>query len=79
MIVTFASYFFYYYHYGKMGRYFLSNMYRFRSSYTLMTITFGVRPFLKGLAHALLHHHWTLQIWFLIGIELIIILIIVLF
>ena len=49
---TIASCWGYYYQYVKLARYFLSNMYRFKSSYVLMTITYGLRPFLKGLVHA---------------------------
>ena len=79
LVTTITSYLFYYYHYGKMARYFLSNMYRFKSSYVLMTITFGVRPFLKGLVHAKFFDNWNLQIWLLIGIELTIMIIIIFF
>ena len=79
LLVTVCSYLCYYYQYGKLARYFLSNMYRFKSSYVLMTITFGVRPFLKGLVHAAFFEQWNLQIWFLIGIELTIISVIILF
>ena len=49
---TIGSYWGYYYQYIKLARYFLSNMYRFKSSYLLMTVTFGLRPFLKGFIHA---------------------------
>lgn len=52
------SYLFYYYKYGIMARYFLVNMYRFQSSYVLMIVTFGVRPFLKGVVHAMLYENW---------------------
>ena len=52
---TFCSYRLYYSYYVKLAKYFLSNMYRFKTSYILMTITFGVRPFLKGMIHALLY------------------------
>ena len=48
-----CSYWAYYSQYGKFGRYFLSNMYRFKSSYVLMTLAFGLRPFFKGLVHAM--------------------------
>ena len=76
---VFCSYQLYYDSYAKLARYFLSNMYRFKSSYILMTLTFGVRPFLKGIVHALLFEHWLAQIWALIGIEAGIVAIIVLF
>ena len=76
---TICSYWTYYYQYHKLGRYFLSNMYRFKSSYVLMTITYGCRPFLKGLAHAMFFENWNLQIWVLIGIEVSTLIIIVLF
>ena len=76
---VFCSYQLYYDCYAKLARYFLSNMYRFKSSYILMTLTFGVRPFLKGIVHALLFEHWLAQIWALIGIEAGIVAIIMLF
>ena len=44
-----------------------------------MTLTFGVRPFLKGIVHALLFEHWLAQIWSLIGIEIAMVAIVVLF
>ena len=68
---TFSSYSIYYHRYKKLARYFLVNMYRFPSSYILMTIAFGVRPFLKGIIHASLHDHWVLQIWLLIEVEVV--------
>ena len=49
---------YYYSEYGKLARYFLNNMFRFQSSYILMALTYGVRPFLKGLIHAILYEHW---------------------
>lgn len=63
-----CSYTFYYYKYEKLARYFLVNMYRFQSSYLLMIICYGVRPFLKGLMHAILYEYWELQIWSLVGV-----------
>ena len=54
---VFCSYRLYYNYYARLARYFLSNMYRFKTSYILMTVTFGVRPFLKGIVHALLFEH----------------------
>ena len=79
VLVSICSYWGYYYQYGKFGRYFLANMYRFKSSYLLMTILFGTRPFLKGIVHAFFFEHWTLQIWLLIGIEALVIFITILF
>ena len=70
LLTAITSYLFYYYRYEKLARYFLSNMYRFKSSYVLMTITFGLRPFLKGLVHAKFFDNWNLQIWLLIGSSL---------
>ena len=63
------SYCLYYYKYGKLARYFLSNLYRFPSSYLLMIMVYGVRPFLKGIAHALFYEEWELQLWILSGVE----------
>ena len=71
-LTTFASYSLYYYDYGKLAKYFLCNLFRFKSSYVLMTIMYGVRPLLKGTLHALLFKHWEVQIWCLLGVELVI-------
>ena len=79
LLVTICSYLGYYYQYGKYARYFLSNMYRFPSSYVLMTFVFGFRPFLKGLVHAFFFEQWSLQIWLLTGIELLMVIIIIFF
>ena len=79
ILVTICSYSGYYYQYGKLARYFLSNMYRFKSSYVLMTIVFGIKPFLKGFVHAMFFENWFLQIWLLIGIESLVIVVIILF
>ena len=40
---------------------------------------FGVRPFLKGMVHALLFEEWLAQIWTLIGIEVGMVIVIILF
>ena len=71
-LTAFASYSLYYYDYGKLAKYFLCNLFRFKSSYVLMTIMYGVRPLLKGTLHALLFEHWEIQIWSLLGVELVI-------
>ena len=76
MIGSTVSYFIYYAHYKTMARYFLVNLFRFPSSYALMIIMYGLRPFLKGVVHAVLFDNWELQIWLLIVIELGIILMI---
>ena len=68
IMATFASYGFYYYEYIKLAKYFLSNMFRFRTSYVLMTLMYGVRPFLKGAIHALLFEQWVVQLWLLLGV-----------
>ena len=44
-----------------------------------MTIIFGVKPFLKGLIHAVFYDQWVLQIWFLAGVELSIVGIVIVF
>ena len=69
-MASYASYFLYYQEYGKLARYFLVNMFRFPSSYALMVILYGLRPFLKGTVHALMYNNWCLQIWLLFGVEL---------
>ena len=76
---SFSSYAIYYAKYKKLARYFLVNMFRFPSSYCLMTICYGVKPFLKGAVHALLYDHWVIQIYLLLSIEVIILLIVVYF
>ena len=76
---SFSSYAIYYSKYKKLARYFLVNMFRFPSSYCLMTICYGVRPFLKGAVHALLYDHWVIQIYLLLSIEVIILLIMLYF
>ena len=69
VLASYASYFLYYQEYRKLARYFLVNMFRFPSSYALMVILYGLRPFLKGAVHALLYDHWALQVWLLFGVE----------
>ena len=44
-----------------------------------MIIIYGIRPFLKGVVHAMLYEEWELQIWFLVGIEAFIVGIIIVF
>ena len=57
-LASFSIYLWYYQEYGKLARYFLVNMFRFPSSYGLMVIVYGAKPFLKGAIHALLYYHW---------------------
>ena len=78
-ITAMGSYFLYYSEYGKLARYFLVHLLRFPSSYGLMVIMYGARPFLKGMVHALLYDHWVIQIWCLMAIELAVILLILFF
>ena len=52
-----SSYFLYLYKYGKLAKYFLANLFRFPSSYALMIIMYGIRPFLKGVSHAILYEY----------------------
>ena len=70
LITTFHSYFHYYGEYGRLAKYFLSNMFRFPSSYALMTIVYGLKPFTKGIIHAMLYEEWVIQVWLLFGVEL---------
>ena len=70
LLVTFHSYFHYYSQYGRLAKYFLSNMFRFPSSYALMIVVYGLKPFAKGIIHALLYEEWVAQIWSLLGVEL---------
>ena len=76
---AFSIYWIYYKEYGKLAKYFLQNMFRFKTSYVLMIVTFGVRPFLKGAVHALLYENWELQIYLLISVELLVQLIVLVF
>ena len=57
------------YRYGKLARYFLSNLFRFPSSYVLMIFNFGLKPFLKGLIHSIFYDYWVLQLYLLSGVE----------
>ena len=70
LIVTFHSYFHYYSEYGRLAKYFLANMFRFPSSYALMIIVYGLKPFAKGIIHAMLYEEGVAQIWPLLGVEL---------
>ena len=45
-------------------------MFRFPSSYALMIVVYGLKPFAKGIIHALLYEEWVAQIWSLLGVEL---------
>jgi hypothetical protein len=76
---AFSSYAIYYSSYKKLARYFLANMYRFPTSYALMIILYGVRPFLKGSVHALFYENYVLQLGLLIGIEVLMIIITIAF
>ena len=67
VVGAFASYLLYYQEYGKLAKYFLVNMFRFPSSYTLMIIVYGVKPFLKGAVHALMYDRWETQMWLLLS------------
>ena len=79
LIVTFHSYFHYYSEYGRLAKYFLANMFRFPSSYALMIIVYGLKPFAKGIIHAMLYEEWVAQIWSLLGIELLTVVIVCVF
>ena len=54
-------------------------MFRFKSSYVLMTIAYGVRPFLKGVIHALMYENWVMQMWMLVAVEICILVTILVF
>ena len=79
VLAAFTSYSHYYSEYGKLAKYFLCNMFRFKSSYALMIITYGARPFLKGIIHALMYRHWVAQMWMLAGVEILVLTIILVF
>ena len=44
-----------------------------------MIIVYGVKPFLKGVGHAMLYEEWEIQIWFLAGVEAVAALTIIIF
>ena len=75
-IGSFSSYLIYYSEYGKLARYFLVNLTRIPSSYILMILMYGFRPFLKGAIHAILYDHWFIQMWMLTGVEIMMIVLI---
>lgn len=68
-VFAIAAYPLFYWHYGKLGRYFLVNMFRFPSSYWLMAVLYGFRPLLKGAFHASLYNSPVLQISCLMTVE----------
>ena len=68
-VFAIAAYPLMHWHYGKLGKYFLINMFRFPSSYWLMTVLYGCRPLLKGVFHACLYHRPVLQISCLMAVE----------
>ena len=75
LLAAFGCYLWYYREYGKLARYFLVNMFRFPSSYGLMILLYGIRPFLKGAIHALMFYHWSTQMWMLFATDLLVLLI----
>ena len=79
VVVSLSSFFLYYIQYEKLARYFLINLFRFPSSYGLMVIVYGLKPLVKGAIHALAYEQWQLQIWLLIGAELLILIIMFIF
>ena len=79
MLAAVSSYFVYYSEYGKLARYFLVNLFRFPSSYTLMVIMYGIRPFCKGAIHALMYEHWVWQVWLLAATEVVMMVVILTF
>ena len=58
-LFAFAGFFLIHYCYGRLAKYFLDNVYRIKGAFSLMTLVYGVRPFLKGIIHALLSRHNT--------------------
>ena len=76
---AFSSYLIYYAEYDKLAKYFLCNLFRFKSSYILMTIMYGARPFMKGIVHAIFYYNWELQITMLISVEAFILILVLFF
>ena len=79
VVASFCSYFWYFREYREKAKYFLVNMFRFPSSYGLMIVVYGAKPFLKGSIHALMYAHWQTQVWMLFGTELLILIVVFLF
>ena len=44
-----------------------------------MTIVYGLKPFAKGIIHAMLYEEWVVQVWLLLGVELLTVVIILVF
>jgi hypothetical protein len=65
---TVSSYFLYRYFYGKLSKYFMSNVFRIKGAITIMTFLYGIRPFLKGVIHAFLYHYNAVQLISLAGL-----------
>ena len=56
--------------YGKLSKYFLENMFRFKSSIVFMTLCYAIRPMLKGFIHAFLYENGNTQLILLMTVEL---------
>ena len=69
----------YYGQYKKLAKYFLINLKRFPKSYILMTIIYGVSPFVKGCIRAVLYENWELQLILLSASDIVIVCVIGIF
>jgi hypothetical protein len=69
MAGTISSYFLFYYFYGRLSKYFISNVYRINGAMAIMTYLYGVRPFIKGVIHAYLYNYNHIQLVSLSGVE----------
>ena len=69
IMYIFSIYFIYKFSYNNLSKYFLDSVYRLDSSFILVTIIYGYRPFLRGCIHALLFSFNNTQLFALAGIE----------
>lgn len=65
--------------YHRLSKYYLNNMFRFGSSFVLMTLVYGIRPLLRGIAHSLLYNHQIVQLHVLAVVELLTVVVMVVF
>ena len=70
VLYTIAIYHIYKHLYERLSKYYLNNLFRFGSSFVLMTLIYGFRPLFRGIVHALLYSHPELQLHVLALIEL---------
>jgi hypothetical protein len=68
IFAAFGGYLLIYCRYGGLGKYFLLNMNNKTSSYVLMNLSYGIKPFVKGLVHSILFEEPCFQLYCLMAI-----------